>query len=252
LLPGVNLTEAPTAWAVIEPQYTQSLNAEVILSTKNTVYTVDVNDVQDQMTGTYGTFAQIIPSPNGKFVSTWTENGSVIIFPSDFSKKRTEYSTGYTERPEQMAWCGSDSVVCYWTKLKALVVIRVAGGDIAKPHIFQYDVPLFITSECDGIRVIMRERSEFIQKVPDANESIFSIGSTSPPAMLFDALDLFERRNPKADETIRSIRDMEFAVEECLKAAAAETDYHLQSSLLRAAAHGKSYLDSSFDSSKFT
>ncbi|PRP78635.1 hypothetical protein PROFUN_13509 [Planoprotostelium fungivorum] len=252
LYPNPSLAEPPVAWAVIDPQYTQSLNAEVIIATRTTVYTVDVADVQDQMTGTYGTFLVIVPSPNGKYVACFTEGGSLIIFPSDFSKKKTEFSTEYKMPPEQMAWCGGDSIICYWAKLKAILVIRVASGDIAKPYVSQYEQPLFLSSECDGIRIITPDRSEFIQKVPDSNESIFSIGSTSPPAMLYDASYLFERKNPKADEMIRSIRDMEFAVEECLRAAANETSPYLQEPLLTASAYGKTFLDSTFDSTKFT
>ena len=45
--PGI--TEPPKAWCVIEPMYTSSLNAEVLLATSSTVLAVDYSNVQDQV-----------------------------------------------------------------------------------------------------------------------------------------------------------------------------------------------------------
>ncbi|RKP14753.1 Vps16, C-terminal region-domain-containing protein, partial [Piptocephalis cylindrospora] len=85
---------------------------------------------------------------------------------------------------------------------------------------------------------------EFIQKVPLAAEEVFRIGSTSPAAMLYDALDHFDNGNPKAEEHIRAIRvDLPEAVDRCLEAAGHEWSPYYQQVLLRAASLGKSFLD---------
>ena len=42
---------------------------------------------------------------------------------------------------------------------------------------------------------------EFLQRVPDSTESIFKIGSTLPAALLYDALDHFDRRSAKVEVT---------------------------------------------------
>lgn len=86
-----------------------------------------------------------------------------------------------------------------------------------------------------------------------ATEEIFKIGSTSPAALLFDALDHFEvsktvdmlkmlfkcslfpkRKSPKADENIRNIKaDLVDAVDCCIEAAGFEFHHYYQRSLLK-------------------
>ena len=63
--------------------------------------------------------------------------------------------------------------------------------------------------------------------------------------MLFDALDHFEKRSPKADENIRIIRPvLADAVDSCIEAAGHEFNLFWQRSLLKAAAFGKAFLES--------
>lgn len=63
--------------------------------------------------------------------------------------------------------------------------------------------------------------------------SVFRPGSTSPSAILFDAWESFDRRSPKADESIRSIRtELAAAVDECIQAAGMEWESTWQRRLL--------------------
>ena len=77
---------------------------------------------------------------------------------------------------------------------------------LTRAYSFFYASPVFPISEPDGIRLITSDVSDFIQKVPAPTVSIFRPGSTSPSAILFDAWENFNKRSPKADENIRSIR----------------------------------------------
>lgn len=62
--------------------------------------------------------------------------------------------------------------------------------------------------------------------------------------MLYDALDHYERRSPKADEAIRSIRpDLARAVDVCMEAAGQEWEVEWQRKLLKAAQFGSAFLD---------
>ena len=58
---------------------------------------------------------------------------------------------------------------------------------------YQYDSPLHLVSECDGCRVMGTHKIEFVQRVPQSVESIFSIGSYDPPALLLFALEKYEK-----------------------------------------------------------
>ena len=93
--------------------------------------------------------------------------------------------------PEQMAWCGLDSVLLYWDD----VLLMVGPSEDSVSYI--YDEPVIFIPECDGVRILSNTSMEFVQRVPDSTVSIFKIGSTSPASLLFDALDHFDRRSAK-------------------------------------------------------
>lgn len=100
----------------------------------------------------------------------------------------------------------------------------------------RYDYPpsVHLVAEADGLRILSSGASDFIQKVPDSSLAVFSPGSGHPAATLYDALDHFDRRSPKADESIRSIRaDLGSAVDVCIDAAGREWDASWQRRLLR-------------------
>jgi hypothetical protein len=62
--------------------------------------------------------------------------------------------------------------------------------------------------------------------------------------MLFDALDHYERKSPKADENIRSIKtELVDAVDSCIEAAGFEFQHYYQRALLKAASFGKCFLE---------
>ena len=93
--------------------------------------------------------------------------------------------------PEQLAWCGLDSVLLYWDDMLLMV------GPSDQPVSYLYDEPIVLIPECDGVRILSNTSMEFLQLVPNSTVSIFKIGSTSPAALLYDALDHFDRRSAK-------------------------------------------------------
>ena len=81
-------------------------------------------------------------------------------------------------------------------------------------------------------------------QVPDCTVEIFKIGSCAPAAMLFDAVELYEKHDSKADDNIRGIREsLVEAVNMCIEAAAHEFNVELQQQLLRAASYGRCFLE---------
>lgn len=95
--------------------------------------------------------------------------------------------------PEQLVWCGMDSVLLYWDDMLLMV------GPYGEPVRYLYDEPIILIPECDGARILSNVNMEFLQRVPASTESIFKIGSTEPAALLYDALDHFDRRSAKVD-----------------------------------------------------
>ena len=165
--------------------------------------------------------------------------------------------------PDRVEWCGDNAVVLAWGA--TVVVVGPAGetlrsadllgmtrvGLMARPR-YDYSQAAFLLGELDGLRIISSSSSDSLQKVsgqpsricrdqsclllPDADSTlaVFSPGSTHPAAILYDALDHFERKSPKADESIRSIRpELANAVDTCIEAAGRELEVMWQRRLLK-------------------
>ncbi|KAL6073866.1 Vacuolar protein sorting-associated protein 16 [Balamuthia mandrillaris] len=234
------LEHPPTSWCVIEPEVSSSGGVEVLLSTTTgTVLAVDAENVHDRLVST-GPFLKMSVSPTGKLLASFASTGVLWVTSVDFAAKLSEFPTNAKRAPEQLVWCGTDSVLLYWPALGILMV--GPHGDWIK---YTYDEPLYLIPECDGVRVITNKKCEFLQKVPNVTEEIFKIGSTAPAALLYDALMHFEKGSPKADENIRAVKDeLQDAVEACIEAAGHEFSPTMQQRLLKAASFGKCFLDS--------
>ncbi|KAI9486646.1 MAG: Vps16, C-terminal region-domain-containing protein [Benjaminiella poitrasii] len=233
----LKLEEPLHSWTVIPPQFTLSRHVEVLIATGNTILVVDSTEVIDQHLN-QGPFTKLVVSPNGKFLALFTSDGRLWVVSTDFQKNLSEYATKSKIPPQQLVWCGTDSVVLYWDKI---VLMVGPFGDWIK---YTYEDPIYLASEIDGVRIISNDKCELLQKVPASTENIFKIGSTEPPAMLFDALDHYERKSPKADENIRSIKtELVDAVDSCIEAAGFEFNHYYQRSLLKAASFGKCFLE---------
>lgn len=230
-----SLEEFPLCAAVIEPQYTMSGNVEVLLGVDDHVLLVEEDGVQQLGIGV-GPLQKMVVSRNGKLLASFTHDGRLLVMSTDFSKIIFEYSCESALPPEQLAWCGMDSVLLYWDDMLLMV------GPYGDPVRYVYDEPIMLIPECDGVRILSNTSMEFLQRVPDSTVSIFKIGSTLPAALLYDALDHFDRRSAKADENLRLIHSsLPEAVEACIDAAGHEFDVSRQRTLLRAASYGQAF-----------
>ncbi|XP_041994658.1 protein VACUOLELESS1-like [Salvia splendens] len=234
-LADCNLEELPHCMAVIEPQYTKSGDVEVLLGVGDHVLLVDEEGVQTLAAG-IGPLQKMVLSRKGEFVASFTHDGRLLVMSSDFSKEFIDYTCESALPPDQLAWCGSDTVLLYWDDMLLMV------GPYDEPVRYIYDEPIILIPECDGVRILSNTNMEFLHRVPDSTVSIFQIGSTSPPALLYDALEHFDRRSAKAVENLRLIRtSLPEAVESCIDAAGYEFDISQQRTLLRAASYGQTF-----------
>jgi vacuolar protein sorting-associated protein 16 len=239
-LADCGLDEPPTSWCVMEPRFTLSGTVEVLVATRSgTILVVDADGVEDQLLSS-GPFTRLAVAPTGKILACFSASGKLIVVTSDFSKTLSEFDTQSKVAPEQLVWCGTDSVLLYWEEI--LLMVGPAGDWIK----YSYEEPIELISECDGVRILSNSLCEFLQRVPNVTEKTFSIGSTAMSAMLFDAWRKFQERSPKADELLRHIKRqsaLSDAVDACIEAAGHEYDYGAQRDLLKAASFGKSFLD---------
>ncbi|XP_050381114.1 protein VACUOLELESS1 [Argentina anserina] len=234
--PGIE--DPPYCMAVIEPQYTMSGNVEVLLGISEPwVLAVEEDGVQQLGADVLrGPLQKMAVSRDGQWLASFTHDGRLLVMTSNLNEILIEQECESALPPEQLAWCGMDTVLLYWDDILLMMGPR---GD---PVRYFYDEPVVLIPECDGVRILSNSSMELLQRVPDSTESIFKIGSTSPAALLFDALDHFDRRSAKADENLRLIRaSLSEAVEACIDAAGHEFDLSRQKTLLRAASYGQAF-----------
>ncbi|KAG5017440.1 hypothetical protein JHK85_023576 [Glycine max] len=269
--PGID--EMPHCMAVIEPQYTVSGNVEVLLGVDDAVVlAVEEDGVQRLGEGLLrGPLQKMVVSRDGKWLASFTHDGRLLVTTSDLTGVIIERDCESALPPQQIAWCGMDAVLLYWDDMLLMM------GPEGEPVHYLFDEPIILIPECDGVRILSNTSMEFLQRVPDSTVSIFTIGSTSPAALLYDALDHFDRRSAKEtdqsnrhfvdelrhvfgiklkkedlyfiwilvdvpDENLRLIRSsLPEAVEACVDAAGHEFDVSRQQTLLRAASYGQAF-----------
>eukprot|EP01135_Chromosphaera_perkinsii_P006872 Nk52_evm27s621 gene=Nk52_evmTU27s621 len=232
-----DMDSPPTSWSIVEPMFTLGRHVEAIVGRDSTVFVVDVNEAQDQQMNS-GSFTQMTVSPNGKLIALFSVTGVLSVVSTDFQKSFTEYNSKTNVTPSQLCWCGTDSVIAAWDNEVLMV------GPFGGVKRYTYDSSVFLIPEFDGIRILSNETHEFLQKVPSCVEETFKFGSTDPSAMLYDSAEHFDRKSPKADELIRSIKpQLGEAVNTCIEAAGHEFVSANQKALLKAASFGKCFLD---------
>ncbi|GME93557.1 unnamed protein product [Ambrosiozyma monospora] len=92
--------------------------------------------------------------------------------------------------------------------------------------------------------MISNEKLEFLSRVSVVTSDTFRIGSTSPSAILLDAIDLMDNHSPKSMENLDLIKDRLIeAVDNCIRASTEEFEPFWQKKLLRAASFGKTMIE---------
>ncbi|SCV74365.1 BQ2448_6797 [Microbotryum intermedium] len=242
LLAAVGLNEPPNCWGVVEPELSNTRGVEVLIGTGSTVLRLDEIEVQDQRLSR-GPFLSITPSPNAHFLALLTAGSSpqLWVTSSDFSRSLSEFDLsgeGESGLPNQVVWCGNNTVVVAWERTVVMV------GPFGETLKYFYSDPVHLIGEVDGTRIISSDLCEFLHMVPQSSQDVFRPGSTSPASILYEASELFDRRSPKADEYVRSIRvELVGAVDTLIDAAGREYEPIWQKKLLKAASYGKGYLD---------
>lgn len=101
------------SWALIPPAYTLSRTIEVLIAVGETIYVIDASDAEDRVLSN-GPFKHVSVSPNGLYVTLYTEDGKVWVITSDFQNKIGEYESKAKTTPKDVQWCGNDSVLLAW------------------------------------------------------------------------------------------------------------------------------------------
>ena len=201
--------------------------------------------------------------------------GTISVYSSDFARCFVEFQTSPTQYrayqsalsqcepgmpfdaapfacarlPAALRWCGLDCVAAHYPQGvpsqadddgEAILIV----GPFDDSIVYQYDQPLALVQEMDGLRIITATNSEFLQCVPKSTASVFAMSSTAPGALLYEAVEAFNLRSARSYDLVRQIRDeLTRAVDDCLEAASHEFSHSAQRALLKAASFGKSFLD---------
>ncbi len=235
-----------TSIAVLPRIHTQSRHPEVFLGTSNNSVIVCEASSNGSIVDIYcqerisSPIVRMTFAPNGRFLACFTQQCIMTVISTNFETKVLDFDTsdGSNEIPNNMEWCGEDSVVLHWKNLGVLMVgpygdwLRFPYEDVEYLH---------LSAEMDCCRVITDSNVEILQRVPPATADMLRIGSIEPAAMLLDASDAFENGSPASDEAARAITKTGLlldAIAVCIDAASREFDVVMQKRLLRAASYG--------------
>ena len=185
--------------------------------------------------------SKISISPNHKFIAYLAEQKCVHVVSADFSPNtyiKTEIN--HDKKLKDMVWCAEDCVALISTRS-----IELVGPD-ATERISLNSKGCFAFAEVDGIKVISNTKCEILRRLNDSYVNIFKLLSFEPGALLYEAYNSFENRNPLPDEDIRNKKnELSNGVLDCMNAGSFELYQETQSRLLKAASYGKAFLSPS-------
>ena len=177
-------------------------------------------------------------SCNSRHIALYADTGYLYLGSADLKEKYHEYNTNVKDPLTDIAWCGSEAVVCCWDKAMMILGCCKGGETIS----YSYDGIIRLITEIDCVRVLTAYTHELIQKVPKVVQKIFRINSTDPASYLLEASKQFQKKSHKSDSYIDLIKDkIEAAVTDCVNAASHEFDFETQKLLMRAAKFGKGF-----------
>lgn len=114
---------------------------QVLLGVGSAITVVDEDSAQDhtQLLGSSSVTTMAV-SPNGQFLAAFTQDGRLIVLLADLTRTLSEFSTQSDAQPDQMGWCGTDSVVLVWK-------VRVLHDHPKQPHVSSCPEPVLPLTE---------------------------------------------------------------------------------------------------------
>lgn len=248
-----------------------------LLSYKTTIYNFHVNFangtfemVDEKLTD--GPFSIISAAPNGSLVALLNEELSkIFVITKDFDRILLEYDTSNeSSLPYMIEWAGNDAIV-----LSLRDEIKLIGPgqksvsffyDIIEHEEFNLELSLadnsddlsfgipLIKSEKDGLKIISKNKVEFLSRVPDCSVNLHLMGSTHPSLILLDCVDKLALQASKADSNISLLKSeklLNLAISSCLDAALEEFQPIWQRKILKAVSFGKVYQEGAYSTEKY-
>ncbi|KAL2315263.1 hypothetical protein POMI540_1304 [Schizosaccharomyces pombe] len=228
------------SWALIPNPFSPDLGMDIVVTVGSHILQIDEQDSQLHSISSLQHVSHISISPNARYLALYESVGKVRVISSDFSKELLDLRLPETVAEaslKQMAWCGNDAVVLVHENL--LTLVGPFGGSV--PYLYNH-TPI-VSTEVDGVRILTKDSSEFLRKVPAPLENIFHIGSKTPGAKLVEAFQKMKLKSVFAEKMLLELKDeLHDAVDTCVQASLNEFSIEWQKVLLEAASLGKNSL----------
>ncbi|GMG18870.1 unnamed protein product [Ambrosiozyma monospora] len=238
LFQSTELKRDIAGWNFIPP--TNNTEFCVYISTvQNSIIKLSLSELIELKPPSIDSFTLISFTPNNDFVALYSPiSKSVSILTADFRHVLNSVTFDNGKYPLELEWCSNDAVVISYAD-----ELNVIGPTDDVLNFFT-DSKTFLKAEIDGLFMISNEKSEFLSRVSLVTSDTFRIGSTSPSAILLDAIDLIDNHSPKSMENLDLIKDRLIeAVDNCIRASTEEFEPFWQKKLLRAASFGKTMIE---------
>ena len=190
----------------------------------------------------FNKFINLAISIGGIYLALLTDKSVIIATTGDANRITIEHKLD----------CEVDDKCClYWLGSEAVALFRPSFGltvfqlTSSETHNEMLEQNSYFVPEIDGLRIISRNKHDFMHAVPSEVSEVLALGSQSPATYLYEASKLFRNKSPtSAMEYLNSgvrIR-LEEAVSRCTTAALFEYKPELQKQLLEAANLGRCLL----------
>ncbi|XP_043465460.1 vacuolar protein sorting-associated protein 16 homolog [Leptopilina heterotoma] len=228
----------PIEWCIMR----KDRDSQVIISNQEGIQEIHQNQTtittafSKLFSNKISSIVAIVASGNNRHIALYSDTGHLYLGSVDFKDKYCECSTNMKETLTDIAWCGTEAVVCNWDSTVMII------GRSGETMVYTYDGPVHLVTEIDGVRIISSFSHEMIQKVPNVVQKIFRINSTDAASYLLEASKQFHKKSHKADSYMDLVKEkLDHAVIDCVDASSHEFNFETQKLLMRAAKYGKGF-----------
>jgi hypothetical protein len=142
--------------------------------------------------------------PTGRHIACYFGNGATTKLLASSGKVilsiEKKDCNSFSGEADQLLWCGDDCIVQCWAA-SGIVLLGPSGNAVKLELKDMFHTPqtwVICVQELDCCRLVGNTVHSILQRVPEAVESIFHVGSTHDAAVLLDIYRAFDAAGKSA------------------------------------------------------
>eukprot|EP00770_Monocercomonoides_exilis_P011346 MONOS_11290.1-p1 / transcript=MONOS_11290.1 / gene=MONOS_11290 / organism=Monocercomonoides_exilis_PA203 / gene_product= Homotypic fusion and vacuole protein sorting (HOPS) complex component Vps16B / transcript_product= Homotypic fusion and vacuole protein sorting (HOPS) complex component Vps16B / location=Mono_scaffold00559:12111-15868(-) / protein_length=778 / sequence_SO=supercontig / SO=protein_coding / is_pseudo=false len=211
---------------------------------EGTIYQIGAEDVLPLTVPRFEKLLMMCTSPDGQKLAVYYATGYLRIFDLNDTRKSVEFRADLNGVMVQLCWCSNIAVCLVFRETDeqfddtdTIALFTLDGKAKKMPQ----DTPVFLSPECDGVRIYRRTDASFLSPLHRCVSELTEVGTMSPGALLLETYQRFHAESAELFTYLTATRkSLDQGIRSLINAAGFFTQAEHQITLMQAAAFGRS------------